>query len=422
MIFRFVFLFGYALMYLNAYAQVDTGFENTLGNDLVADQIPDSIQMNRYYDSLLSVHNKILLTGYTYSIFNEASPNVSIKYSFTGESFQEISSDRQGRFFIPLYSTEVNKIFLKIRDNEFQNFDSILTGPFQQKQYLQIQLSPRHKIVVRGRLYIGSLATENIDVTIIHKSDTTNMKTLGCYTDNENFWNCLYRGMFKHTVIFDNPDDSIFMLFKKPGFIDQEINMKVSEYDGSILPIKLVYSDYLPQFPEHNISLNYSPPISGVWSVGINYTHMLKFGEFKRLGLGFESKMLISEITSDIPTFPNVTQTDSIRGISDSTYTSGMFMPHLTFWLTKPERRFFSLYAGIGFPFTTPNNKFYFQPFMGGRFYLDINKALVAELKYVNYQLDVVEYKFNPYGDAFRSTNTQTYNRLMINFGLQISF
>lgn len=424
MIARFLLSFGFILLLSNTNAQVITGFENELENGLLEEVIPDSVQMNRYLDSLQTIHETKLLTGNTYSIFNEISPDLLINYSFTGETFKEITTDHIGRFFIPLNKPNITTVYLKINDREYHPFDTVINVTNISNRHLQIPLSPRYKIVVRGRLYVGTLATEDINVTIIHKKDTTRLKTIGCYVDKENYWNCLYRGMFKHTIVFDNPDDSIFLVFKKPGFIEQMISMKVSEYDGTILPIKLSYSKNLPKFPRHNIALNYSPPISDAWSVSFNYTYMLNIGCLKRVGIGLESKMLISDVSSDIKTFPDLSSTDTsyISGVSDSTYTTGMFSPQITFWLTNPERRAFSIYAGIGFPYTIPNNKFYFQPFIGSRFYLDINKALLIELKYTNYQLDAVNYEFNSYGNALRTTNTQTFNRLMINFGLQVSF
>lgn len=404
------------------YAQVVTGFNNDDG--FLIRSIPDSSYMNEYYDSISKAQNIKLLTGFTYSIYNEIAPNVSFNYSYTGSTFIETKSDVHGRFFIPVEGEKINNIYIKVSDREYHTFDTIINSPFVRKKHLSLRLSPRHKIVLRGRLIIGSLPTEDIDVTIVHNADTSRLKTLDCYIDNENYWNCLYKGMFKHSVVFDNPEDSVYMFFRKKGFNNHEMALKIADYDGEIIPVKMNYATRLSTFPRHNIALKFCPPFTDSWSVGLDYTYMLNVGSFNRIGIGLESKMLFTKVESEIATFPNVSGTDpaSIPGNSDSTYTSGMFMPHLTFWLTNPEKRFFSFYAGAGFPFAVPINKFFVQPFIGSRLYLDINKALLLEIRYVNYELDIVEYAFNAYGNAYRTESINTYNNLMFNIGLQVSF
>lgn len=421
---RYYLLLGLLLLSISMQSQVITGFDDEDKNLLLLRALPDTARLNKYYDSLYKQLNTKLLTGYTVSSYREPLSGLKIEYSFTGFNFTSTTTDYLGRFFIPLGQSSSEYLHLRINDIGYQAFDTIIKQAFIQKKHLSLVLSPRYRIVLRGRLFVGSLATENINVTIIHNSDTSKHTTLECFVDDENYWNCLYRGMFKQTINFDNPEDTVTMIFQKQGFLDQTLSMKVSEYDGSIIPVKLEYSDELMKFPRQNIALKYSPPFSNAWSVALNYMHIFKFGNFNRLALGFESKMLITDIETEIPTFPNVSSSDSafLSAHSDSSYSTGMFTPQISLWLTDPRRRFFSVYAGIGFPYAIPKNKFYFQPYIGSRFYLDLNKALLIELKYVNYEIDIVKYEFNSYANAYRSATNESYNRLMFNLGLLVSF
>lgn len=421
---RYYLLLGLFFFSISIHSQVITGFDNEEKNMLLLRALPDTTQLNDYYDSLYNQLNTKLLTGYIISTYNEPVPNTLIKYSFSENNFDTIRSDSIGRFYIRIDESSTDKIHIQIRDKKYQQFDTTLTETIIPKNHLPVILTPRYEIALRGRLYVGSLATENVDVTIIHKSDTTNLTTRDCYVDDENYWNCLYRGMFMHIINFDDPDDTVKMTFNKPGFIEKSIAIKVSDYDGSVLPVKLEYSDLLNIFPTHNIAMKYAPPFTDAWSVALNYTHILQIGNFNRLALGFEAIMLSTEVQTETPTFPYVNSSDStfIVGYSDTTYNTGMFTPQFTFWITDPQLRFISVYAGVGFPFTIPNNKFYIQPYLGGRIYLDLNKALIIEAKYVNYEIDVVKYEFNPYGPTTRTANSQTFNQLLLNLGLQVSF
>ena len=97
-------------------------------------------------------------------------------------------------------------------------------------------------------------------------------------------------------------------------------------------------------------------------------------------------------------------------------------MPHVTFWLTNPERRNYAFYTGIGFPFYFQSNNWGLQTFLGGRFFLDINKALLIEVRYTNYRLQVNSYQFNSYGNALMETIDKEFKKVLVNLGLQICF
>ncbi len=408
----------------NLFCQTNTGFDQQSLDPGEIYQVPDIDQMDLFLESLINEHGQDILTGYSYSVFAEPVSDAGLEYSVSGDVFYPLKCDATGKFFIQLKEELPPKVHIRSTDKNYHPFDTLvnLSG---NKNHIAVELSPRHKIVIRGRVYIGSLAAENIDVDIIHLADTFRLKTLGCYLDNEDYWNCLYRGMFKQPIIFDTPEDSVKVTVRKNGFLQYNKSLSVSGYDGTVLPLKLEYDRFLVKFPKHNLSLKFVPPVFNLWLFGIDYTYTPKIGNFSRIGIGFESAMLISNIESKLNTSPDAQPLpDSIlqKNYFDSTYNFGYFMPHLTFWLTNPERRAYSLYTGIGAPFTIPGNKIYLQPYLGGRFYLDINKAFLFEIKYLTYDLEVKNYYFNLSGNATEKIENQHFNKLVFALGLQISF
>ena len=54
---------------------------------------------------------------------------------------------------------------------------------------------------------------EGVDVEIRHGMEKYTMQTKGCYYDKDNYWNCLYDGMFKMELTTTDPGDSIFISF-----------------------------------------------------------------------------------------------------------------------------------------------------------------------------------------------------------------
>lgn len=407
------------------WSQDATGFENKLNNPLSISELLESGMLDEYFDSISQAHSGKIITGYTHTIYAEPTPFIELEYSFNDENFKSITCNKNGLFYIPIENNNDKDLRLRSADKAYKQFDTIIKSPTKEQKHIPIIVSPRFKIVLRGRLIIGSLPSEGISVTIRHNQDTFRLKTLGCYTDDEDYWNCLYTGMFKQVINFDNPMDSIFLSFSKPGFKTSESSMLVSEYTGEVIETKLEYAKYLPKFPKHNLSFKYAPQFTDAWSVALSYTYLPKFNTFKRLGFGLEAAMLIKEVDDEINTYPDVNSLpDTSYTVlkSTSSYTVGMFMPYVSFWLTKPERRRYSIYTGIAFPYTIPSNKIYIQPYIGGRMYIDINKALLVEARYLFYDMDIDNYEFNSYGNAISNKINQDYSQLMVNVGLQISF
>lgn len=387
--------------------------------------IPTETEINTYCDSVKNLQNYTVICGYVNSIYHEPADNVSITAVVNGNIILNTTTNSQGMFQIPLKNISVDEINLQIVATEYYNFDTIIKGRDIKDNPIFLAIKPRYKLLVRGRTISGTLPLEDVDINIVHASDTFRTKTLGCYTDSENYWNCLYLGMFKQSIIFDNPADSLFIKVSKPGYNDENISMTCSQYDGSIIPIRLKYTDQLPKLLQHNITLKLAFPFFSYWNAGINYSYTLKIKNFNRLGIGFEGMMLISEYTTRHPTFRDVASlpdTAYQMASFDTSYTSLFVGPQVFLWLSNPMKRSFAIYGGISTPFSISQSKIFFHPFIGSRFFIDYNKAVIVELKYLTYELDVTHYKFDPYGKATSNTINTTYNKFLINIGLQMCF
>jgi hypothetical protein len=387
--------------------------------------LPDSLNMASYSDSLKKALNCDLLTGKTISVFNEVANDVKFYCAINDSQQRIITPDSIGRFFIIPDSTFSSLIRISLAAANYHSFDTIIEWNNYLNSPLILKIEPRYKISIRGRAFAGSLPVEEAKVEIIHNCDTFRTQTLSCYIDNENYWNCLYLGMFKHSLVFDRPEDTVYIAVSKEGFRTSILSFRCDSYDGTVLPIKLRYSKLLPQLYQNNIHLKISPPFLKNWMVSINYEHLLKIGNSKRVGFGLEGSMLISNITTNLSTFRNISDlpdTSYYTAKFDSSYISTMLSPQVFFLVNNPQRRNFAVYSGMCFPYNFNEKKIQLQAFAGTSFYLDLNKALVIECRYISYGLDVAHYTFNAYGNATRYTLYESFNKIIINLGLKISF
>ncbi len=283
-------------------------------------------------------------------------------------------------------------------------------------------LNPRLRILLRGRIYAGSLPVEDVGINIRHNKDVFQTKTMNCYTDNEKFWNCLYLGMFKQEIITDDPTDSIFILANKEGMKPLKVCMTFGEYKGNIMNLKLKYASRLARESYNEIGLQIGFPFTNNkhdWYMDFTYYRILNLTNFKRLAYGLDGNLIISTLTDRYKTFPGLGLAST-----DNTYLSFLLGPSFRIWLLNPDRRYFATYAGCNLAFDF-NNEFKFkpQPFIGTRVMLDNNKALNLEIRYVSYNLDVVHYSFYAYGipDKYTEKDKQ-FDELLTNIGLQILF
>jgi hypothetical protein len=262
------------------------------------------------------------------------------------------------------------------------------------------------------------LAVEDADIQIVHLTDTFKTKTLSCYIDDENYWNCLYLGMFKQLVIFDDPLDTIQISISKQGFKSSNLLFRCNEYDGTIIPIKLKYDVFLPEKRKSNLSLKIAPPMFDNWIIALNYFYTPTIHNFNRIGVGIEGAMLISNVTTEL----NSPDSAFLSSSANISYTSTILGPVILFNINNPLRRNFGLYTGVSVPYCFESQKVFIHPFFGSRFFLDLNKAFFVELSYASYDLDIVHYTFNPYGDAFKYLKNKTFHKPVLKIGLQIGF
>jgi hypothetical protein len=381
-------------------------------------------QLISYQDSLKKLFQSELLTGCFITSLNEIAGKVGF-ICIINDSLQiQINTDSLGYFYLIPPGLLPATIRIKVSDKNYFDFDTTLSWESTASLPILIKLIPRYKILLKGRIFVGSLPVEDANVEIIHLSDTFRTKTLSCYIDNENYRNCLYLGMFKQSIIFNNPTDSIFISIKKAGFKTNNISMRCCDYNGNIIDLKLKYDLLLPKLNRMNISFKVTPPFFDNWLVSLGYYQTLKTKNNK-FNLGLEGSMLVSNISTQFETFRDITnKSDSIYQIStvDSSYLSTTIGPTIYYYFNNPLRRNFGIYAGLAVPFCFQSKKLSIQPYAGSRFLLDLNKALTVEVRYISYNLNVTRYNFNPYGNASYYIKNETFNKLILNIGLQVYF
>lgn len=331
-------------------------------------------------------------------------------------------TDSLGIFHIPLSKVSNKSLAnMKIFHKDYKGYDTTITikkniSPFFQRLFIH----PKHKILIRGRIVKGYLPIEDMNVIIEYNDTVYRTKTLGCYNDEGNYWNCLYNGMFKQDITIDDPDDSLFILVKKQGFKPLRHELRIAEYNGDILNFKVKYTDSLPFIPKHDACLKIAVPLpwEPSWFIGLSYHKTIKINKFNRLSVGAEGILLMAEETINVQNeLPGTVQTDV-----DSVYITGFIGPSVRLSLTNPKKRYFSTYIGNTFSLSINKWEFVPQPYIGTKFYLDLNKAIHIECRYIRYTQDNIEYDFNAFGNASRNIKSVMHDKLIFNAGIQIVF
>ena len=402
---RIVFITLYLLLFILQISGIEyPGLKNPVYSE---NKIKDTIAPVRF-------------SGVTANIFNE--PVDSVKITVSLENMTKIIySDNEGNFDIEFLTDQdyIGKsILIKFYKQDYKSFDT--TFAYSGYTNLIISLVPRYKILLKGRIFIANSPLEGVNVTVSHSKDIQHLTTLGCYYDDENFWNCLYLGMFKTEVISDNPEeDSINLTFSKSGFKTQYHNLKFSDYSGDVLKFKMHYADSIPCLPNNNLALRISYPFgkNSGWYFNLSFYHRLNKVNFSRFAGGLEFSSLTYKKSTAVSTLPGLEP-----AYFDSTYVSLFIGPSALFYISKPNTRLFSTYIGSSFSINLADKQFVFQPFAGTRFFMDLRKSISVEVRYINYSLDIRNYTFNYLGYAFPSTKSISVHKLLINAGIQINF
>jgi hypothetical protein len=244
LVFLFISLFG--LSQENE-SQVDLGFE-----EIDTLQHPQVLTLDELQEYLLfqkHTRGEKLIGGQVVSIFREVIDNASITIKIEGQLSDSITTEK-GLFVAPMVSEHKNKLLdIHISHPDFHSFDTSFVLSGNEMVVLSFQLTPKHKILLRGRVFAGNLPVEGANVEIIYAGKSHKIKTMGCYYDDEDYWNCLFDGMFKQELVSEDLSDSIIIVFEGDGMEPLKKSMIFSEYTGEIMQVKLKYASKLPEMP-----------------------------------------------------------------------------------------------------------------------------------------------------------------------------
>ncbi len=380
-------------------------------------RISDAVNCRNYHDSLSAVFSDELLTGYIYSNLHETLPNTVFSYSFENDSLIELETDKNGRFFIPLISGSKN-IRFKVILPKYHPFDTLFTIPPDEKSGFPVFITAKNRILLRGRVYVSNMPEPETNIIITHGKEVFTTQTSGCYTDAENYWNCLYLGMFRQEIIFDDPTDTITIKFEKDGYQSMESQLQIKDYSGSVDTYKLKYARNLKKFPHNNIALGLGHTFSNTWNVELSYLYMLTLGDFDRLGIGIDANFILDKLQSEYSAIENMPDAST-----ETFYPTFLLGPMINLSLTAPSKRYFNTYTGVATYYNFNQHNLSLQPYLASKFYVDINKALFVKINYLlNYTLSVKQYEFNNFGSAYESESKESFKRLLLNIGLLVSF
>ena len=274
------------------------------------------------------------ITGQILNIFNEPVDNVLIIVSLPGYK-DSLYCDYNGLFRIYTpneknYSGQ--KINIMFISRDYRLYDTTFIYSVTDKPALmKVKLIPKYKILVKGRIMAGNSAIEGVDVIISHNDNIYRLKTKGCYYDDEDYWNCLYEGMFKYEIVTENPNDTVFLHFSKSGFKPREHKFGFADYSGELIKYKMNYADSIPGLPHNAFKLKLAYPLSSEsgWFLGLSYYRLLKIGNFRRLAAGIDISVLTLKETIKQNTF------SGLEISYDTTYIHGMGGPSLLFFITN---------------------------------------------------------------------------------------
>lgn len=401
------------------YSQVtdNTGFAESI--------IQERIGFN---DSLLQTaidkfqkESKKAIVGQVISFYYEYIDSVRITLSTTDNS-SYYYADNTGFFSItdPLINP-LNPLTISVEHRDYMPYDTTIHIIGMEIPVVKAKLKPKYKMLLRGRVYIRKSYLSNANVNIKFGEQQYNLRTLGCYYDEENFWNCLYDGMFRTELFMENPGDTIKLHISKKGFKPLTYATKASDYQGEILKFSMKYADTLTNLGLNSLGIRITYPFMQDWGwfIEANCYRTLSIGNFSRLAVGAEAIMVTKPQSFTIDS----TLTGQDPSEIDTTYTDGFIGPSAMLWILKPERRAFSAYIGATLAYSLRRNELGIQPFLGTRYFLDLNKALTLEARYIPYKIEPIEYNFNPTGNAIiKSYGLKEIHRFLINIGIHIYF
>jgi hypothetical protein len=375
-------------------------------------------QVEQFVRSRTSEPGEYILGGSISNIFHESVDSVKIVIRIDGGITDSLIADN-GLFCISI-PAKGSLIDLSLSHPDYHEKDTTILFVGADTIVMFLFLEPKYKILLRGRVYAGNMPLEGVDVTIQHASNLYNLVTKGCFYDKERYWNCLFDGMFKLNLTTEDPTDSIYITLTRKGMRPYKTGMIFSEYTGEIMDLKMKYESILPNVSYNSVNFKLSLPVLSLdddWFVSFSYYRLLNNNRLRRIAYGIEANTYITTVSVTHNTF---------RGLepsrSDSSYIDAFVGPSVLFWFIAPEKRFFSTYGGCTFSYNINKPALVFQPFVGSRLFIDLNKAISLELRYCEYKTDIVHYSFNPYGRASRYTVEDTFDKLNANLGIQIVF
>jgi hypothetical protein len=410
------------ILFRPGYSQIsefrdDSGFER----DSLQNLQPLSVAgLKDYIRSQPVVEGNSLIGGQVASVFHELVDSALISVDIDGIPVENIRTTK-GLFVVRAPAPGKESLLdIRVTHPDFHAYDTSFVFSGNEPLILNIKINPKHKILLRGRVYAGNIPLEGVNVEIMHEGKKYFLKTRGCFYDDEDYWNCLFDGMFKQELIAENPEDSIQLLLTSTGMKPYSMRMKFSDYSGEVMHIKMKYAPKIPEMPVSNLNLKLAFPFAtsdNDWFVAISYYRLLNAGNLKRVALGLDASMYVSTVNTTYPTLPGLEPSTS-----DSSYITGFIGPSLLVWVISPDRRKFSTYAGCTFSIQLSETQFVIQPFIGTRYFLDINKAVNLEIRYSEYDRDVIHYEFNPYGNITKYAVSEHFVKFHVNLGVQIIF
>ena len=336
---------------------------------------------------------------------------------------KQIYSDKSGSFSLFFqfdsiaYAEKIDLLFIRY---DYYPFDTNIVITNQDfPETLSVILIPKYKILLRGRLFAGNTLLEDVNVDVRHGDELRHLKTMNCYTDEENYWNCLYLGMFKTEIVSDNPEDSIYLSFSKSGFKPQSYELRFADYSGDILKFRMKYADTIPDLPYNNLNLKLTYPLgkNSGWFLGLSFYRKLNSHILDRFRPGMEISLSSYERSTSLSTLPGFPETKF-----DTLYTNFFIGPSFLFFLTKPYIRKFSTYLGSTLSIGIDRGEIVLQPFLGSRYFIDMRKSICIDFRYISYSLNAKEYFFTYNGNALSSNENVNVKRMLINVGVQINF
>jgi hypothetical protein len=269
-------LFIILLLSFNSFSQTDETRSNnklTKSDTTVSYIAISHAEIEKYVQALKKDTGYIILGGYVTSIYHEPIDKALICIQVEGKIIDSLITS-VGLFRTSISSEYFGKrLKLMVRNSEFHDYDTSFVWNNKITVVDYINLIPRIKILLRGRVYGGSLPLSGVNVDIWHNKEELKTVTLDCYTDNEKYWNCLFLGMFKQELVADNPLDSIYLTFEKDGMKPMRLGMTIGDYSGEILDLKMKYASKLTRCYLNDINLNFGFPYTtglGDWFVGLS--------------------------------------------------------------------------------------------------------------------------------------------------------